>query len=96
MSRAARAMRAVGLLLGGVAGSCLLAACSGSDGMRCEDQGDYAASTSAPPIRVPGDLSVPNESEALRVPLPAAEADDEASQTGCLERPPDYFEGGRP
>lgn len=76
---------------------CVVSACSGRDELRCEDQGEYTASTSAPPVRVPEGLSVPEAADALTIP-PAgsgAPADEDDAQ-GCLERPPDYFEGGQP
>lgn len=89
-----RIAAAVGATLAGG----LLAACSGEDGLRCADEGEYRSSASAPPVRVPADLSVPEESDALQIPSgdPASESESESEADGCLERPPDYFEGGEP
>ncbi len=83
--------------LGAAAVVCAVSACSGRDELRCEDQGEYAASTSAPPVRVPEGLNVPEAADALTIPPAgsAAPADEDGAQ-GCLERPPDYFEGGGP
>ncbi len=77
----------------GAAAVCGLEACSRDEGLRCEEPGEYATSTSSPPLRVPDDLSPPREDDALRVP-PAGRDDEEAAETGCLERPPDYLEDG--
>jgi uncharacterized lipoprotein len=67
--------------------------CSREEGLRCEDPSQYASSTTAPPIRVPDDLSVPNESDSLRIPDAAGAASPEAPPPQeCLEAPPDYFE----
>ena len=69
------------------------AACSGDGGMRCEDPGLYRTSSSASPVRVPDDLSVPDESQALQIPpgepLPIRDEDDPPP---CLELPPDFFD----
>ena len=66
--------------------------CAGGGAMRCGDPARYAGSGSAPPVRVPGDLSVPDESQALQIPsgdpLPVRGEDDPPE---CLEAPPDFF-----
>ncbi len=97
MSLASACRRTLVPALGAVAAVCVVTACSGRDELRCEDQGEYAASTSAPPVRVPEGLSVPEAADALTIP-PAGSAAraDEGDTQGCLERPPDYFEGGEP
>lgn len=70
-----------------------LAGCFGGDGVSCEDPKVYATSRSAPPVRVPEGLSVPDESAALQIPsgeplaVPA-----EGEPMPCLEEPPDFFE----
>jgi uncharacterized lipoprotein len=67
-----------------------LAGCSGENELRCEDTSRYATSVSVPPLRVPDDLTVPDESDSLLIPDPAA------AETGvpaaCLETPPSYYE----
>lgn len=82
------------LALLGVLLALLLAGCRGDYGSRCEDPGRYAGSPEVPPVRVPDDLSVPSENEALRIPpggqLP--EAEPRSGRGPCLESPPSYFE----
>jgi predicted small lipoprotein YifL len=69
-----------------------LAGCSRDGALNCEPADRYATARSAPPVRVPDDLSVPDESASLRLP-PAAVADSAAVR--CLETPPDFFENRR-
>jgi uncharacterized lipoprotein len=75
-----------------------VAACGGGGGaMRCENSSIYATSVSAAPVRVPDDLSVPDESQALQIPPGEAlppKAKDEPPD--CLERPPDFFDEETP
>jgi uncharacterized lipoprotein len=70
------------------------AGCSGVGSVRCEDPSRYATSTSAPPVRIPDELSPPDESQALRIPPPVEEG--EAPPEGCLESPPPYVQPGAP
>lgn len=61
--------------------------------MRCEDDARYSGASSAAPLRIPDDLSVPDESEAISVPPgPASASPPEGEPGRCLERPPDFFE----
>jgi uncharacterized lipoprotein len=69
-----------------------LAGCSGEKGVRCEDPSLYSSSTSIPPVRVPDDLSVPDESQSLLIPGPSAPANATPPPAECLESPPRYFE----
>lgn len=71
----------------------VVAGCSGERGLSCESSERYDSASSVAPIRVPDDLSVPDESEALRVPFPTSGAEP-PSAIECLETPPDFFEGG--
>jgi uncharacterized lipoprotein len=73
------------------AAAIVLASCSREEGLRCEDTSQYATSTSIPPIRVPDDLNVPDESGSLLIPGPAAQPEGVVA-TECLETPPDYYE----
>lgn len=67
-------------------------ACSGG-GARCEDVMRYATSSTAAPIRVPEDLSLPDESDALQIPnAPPLDVPDPEAASECLERPPEFFE----
>jgi uncharacterized lipoprotein len=70
------------------------AGCSGVGSVRCEDSARYATSTTAPPVRIPDELSPPDESQALRIP-PALEQ-SEVPPDGCLESPPPYVQPGAP
>jgi uncharacterized lipoprotein len=72
------------------AAAAVLAGCSGDKGLRCADTSLYSSSISMPPIRVPDDLSVPDESESLLIPDPVPR--DAVAPTECLETPPAYFE----
>lgn len=67
-----------------------LTGCSHEEGLKCEDQSRYATSVSVPPIRVPDDLTVPDESDSLLIPDSAPE--ETAVPTECLETPPQYDE----
>jgi hypothetical protein len=71
------------------------AACSGRGELRCENPARYAASDSVPPLRIPGDLTPPDETSGLVIP-PAggpAPAEGPADTARCLEMPPDYVGG---
>jgi uncharacterized lipoprotein len=71
----------------------VLAGCSREGGMRCEDPSQYASSATIPPIRVPDDLTVPDESDSLLIPdVSNADTPAEPLPQECLEAPPDYFE----
>jgi hypothetical protein len=67
--------------------------CFGGGELRCEDVLRYATSSTAAQIRVPEDLSLPNEREALQIPnAPPLDVPDPENVTECLESPPDFFE----
>lgn len=68
----------------------LAAGCSHDEGLRCEDVSRYAASVSAPPLRVPDDLTVPDESDSLLIPDPVPP--EAGAPTECLETPPSYYD----
>jgi uncharacterized lipoprotein len=70
-----------------------LGGCGGSRDMRCEGAMRYATSSTAAPIRVPEDLSLPDESDALQIPnAPPFDVPDPEVERECLETPPDFFE----
>ena len=69
----------------------MAAGCGRRGEVRCEDPERYSTSDSIPPVRVPEDLSLPNETESLVIP-PGARTTQSASETECLETPPDFFE----
>jgi len=72
----------------------LLSACGGRQGLHCEDKARYASATSAQPVRIPDDLTPPNESDALR--LPPAVGEQKPPSEPCLESPPNFFSDGGP
>jgi uncharacterized lipoprotein len=69
----------------------LLAGCSHDNELKCDDATRYATSVSIPPIRVPDDLTVPDETDSLLVPDPNVSAEP-LPPTQCLETPPSYYE----
>jgi uncharacterized lipoprotein len=68
----------------------LIGGCSNDSELRCEDASRYATSVSVPPLRVPDDLTVPDESDSLLIPDPTPT--DTTVATECLETPPSYYE----
>jgi uncharacterized lipoprotein len=75
---------------GALMASTLLAGCAGQNGLGCEDSGRYADSQSGAPLRVPDDLSLPDESDSLDVPPKPRSEPPESERTRCLETPPDF------
>jgi uncharacterized lipoprotein len=71
-------------------------ACSGEKGVRCDDSALYDSSNSSPPVRVPDDLTVPDESQALLIPGPPGGSPEAAPTDGCLESPPPYSQTANP
>ena len=57
--------------------------------MNCEGADRYARAGSSPPVRIPADLSPPDESDSLRVP-PEALAATRSETQRCLESPPEF------
>jgi uncharacterized lipoprotein len=72
-----------------LAAAAALAGCSRELTTICAGEGDYLGATTAAPIRVPEGLTVPDESEALRVPDGPAAPNN---LSGCLDAPPLYSE----
>lgn len=71
----------------------IVVACSRERGLRCEPNERYRTSASIPPLQVPEGLTVPDESEALRIPEPPQEGATERQPGGpCLESPPGFFD----
>lgn len=66
-----------------------LAACSGNRELICDAATDYLDAGSAGRLRIPDDLSVPDETESLRIPdpFPRPESGEEPPQR-CLEASP--------
>ena len=71
----------------------VLASGCGRDALlRCENAEPYYDAGERPPIRVPDDLSVPDESQALRIPPPERVSGAPAADGPCLESPPRFSE----
>jgi uncharacterized lipoprotein len=77
-----------------------LAACSGKTELVCGREARYREAVSLPTLRIPDDLSVPDESDSLRIPgpvaaAPAATAGEEAEPV-CLEESPAFSGAPQP
>ncbi len=74
----------------------VMAGCGRRFAARCEDPTLYSGSQEIPPVRVPGDLSIPNENEALRIPQSEQLGSTQPSTARgpCLESPPDFLQNG--
>lgn len=70
--------------------SLVLAACSGGAKLACGYESSYTEATSAATLRIPDDLSIPDESESLSIPGAAATAASEGPETVCLEESPAF------
>lgn len=72
-----------------------LSACSRERELRCSTDSAYLSARSVEQLRIPEDLSVPDETDALRIPVPAAPgAPDEDEPDRCLEASPAFSENG--
>ena len=68
-----------------------LGACSGESALVCGQDSTYREAGSAATLRIPDDLSVPDESESLRIPgAPPATPANEAAESACLEESPAF------
>jgi uncharacterized lipoprotein len=77
-----------------VVAAAIFGGCSRDHTLRCEPSDRYARAGSTAPVRVPDDLTPPDETDALQLPTgdapPAADA-----EKPCLETPPTFTPGGR-
>jgi hypothetical protein len=73
---------------------CGLSGCGRDHTLACEATARYANAASAQPVRIPDDLSPPDETDSLRLPLAATDA--AAPIRPCLETPPGFFAEGAP
>ena len=71
-----------------VAAGLLVGACGRDKELRCTISTGYLDAVSADQLRVPGDLSIPDETDALRVPGPSLPGGDAGSSDECLEFSP--------
>lgn len=68
-----------------------LTGCSGETSMACNADSTYLEARAAEPLRIPDDLSVPDESEALHIPDGmGADGLNEDRDGLCLEASPAF------
>lgn len=80
-----------------LAGAALfIAGCAGESGLGCGDGNLYANSRSDAPLRVPDDLSVPDESDSLSVPSSRPSNTPPPADGRCLETPPPFSDRTSP
>ena len=84
------------VLLLGMALALFVSGCGRRFAARCEDPAIYSGSQEIPPVRIPGDLSVPSETEALRIPQTGqlGSAQPATGRGPCLESPPAFLQNG--
>jgi hypothetical protein len=75
-------------------GLAVIAGCSREPTRDCASVVRYSTARSAPPVRIPSDLSPPNEEEALRLPPDLGASVDQPTEE-CLESPPSFTGGSR-
>jgi uncharacterized lipoprotein len=85
---AAELMRVSKVLCLVIAAGLLSGACSRNKETRCTLSTAYRDAVSANQLRVPGDLSIPDETDALRVPGPPLPGEGAGSSDECLEFSP--------
>ena len=67
-----------------------IGACSRGETVKCSVDTAYLEAESAGLLRIPDNLSVPDETDALRVPGPTAPRDPDEDAVACLEYSPAY------
>jgi hypothetical protein len=78
-----------------IVGLAAVAGCSRQEVEPCAPEARYSTARSVAPVRIPDDLSPPDESDAIRLPVdlnPAASI--KAGE--CVEKPPSFFGESRP
>jgi len=69
----------------------VLGGCSGKTALRCGSNTQYREATSTGTLRIPDDLSVPDESESLRIPgAPPVSQESAEIASECLEESPAF------
>lgn len=75
----------------GLAAAVSLAGCFGKKSdVRCEPTDRYTTVGSVGPVRIPDDLTPPDESDALQLPTTGADDGSSVPPGGCLEDPPKF------
>ena len=67
-----------------------LGACSRDKANRCSDYTVYLEAGTIGQLRIPDDLSVPDELEALRIPAVPEDPSEDDQATECLEHSPAF------
>ena len=74
-----------------------LGACSGETELRCSRDSLYLGANSAGTLRIPDDLSVPDETESLRIPgAPPVAPEGAGGAASCLEESPAFSSAPQP
>ncbi|MDX1563179.1 MAG: hypothetical protein R3305_09645 [Gammaproteobacteria bacterium] len=89
MSGRLRTLRPILAALAATGLAMTLGACSGDKEIRCSTNLAYRSADSMPPLRVPEDLDIPDERNALQIPEPLAPLQPEDE---CLELSPAFGE----
>ena len=78
-----------------IVGLAAVTGCSRQQPDPCQPEARYSTARSVPPVQIPDDLSPPDESDAIRLPVDLKPA---ASITAgeCVEKPPSFFGESRP
>ena len=78
-----------------IVGLASVAGCSRQQTAPCEPEARYSSARSVAPVRIPDDLSPPDESDAIRLPTDLAPVGS-ITAGDCTERPPSFFGEARP
>jgi len=78
-----------------IVGLAAVTGCSRQQTGLCEPEARYSTARSAPPVQIPDDLSPPDESDAIRLPVDLAPVGS-ITAGDCVEKPPSFFGETRP
>ena len=78
-----------------IVGLAAVAGCSRQQTGPCEPEPRYSTARSVAPVRIPDDLSPPDESDAIRLPADPRPAGS-ITAGECVEKPPSFFGESRP
>ena len=78
-----------------IVGLAAVAGCSRHQTLPCAPEARYSTARSVAPVRIPDDLSPPDESNAIRLPTDLAPVGS-ITAGDCTEKPPSFFGESRP
>jgi len=78
-----------------IVGLAAIAGCSRHQTLPCEPEARYSTARSVAPVRIPDDLSPPDESNAIRLPTDVVPVGS-ITAGDCTEKPPSFFGESRP